>query len=608
MNYFDFLPEEVQKYIEDNRFTGLNDEVLAVLVHSQLQELYNIDCVGVPIPTNHQIECFLKMKKAYREEGFSFALFMEQGLGKTKVALMMAEWLYRQSKIYGIIVIAPNNLKYQWVEEQIPLHYPGETESIIWDGFGTQKAKREFYRVINSKDRMKIMSINVEAFSSDSVKQYVHMFCKSCKDVLVIIDESTTIKNGRRRPKRSGKREGAKRTNLILDGFANRKYKMILTGTATPNRPFDLWSQFEFLRYNYFHKDYWDFCKYHGEMIQVRRSNSKKLSLELLDEETYRLVKYDLQTVADVNTHILDTGSAFPKTVTSAMTPWQLEEIALRRGITESGVMRISKMKELVQFKNLDQLREQITPITYFRKTTEVLDMPPQIYETLPCEMSGEQKKLYKEMKHNMMAEYDGDTVSTLYKQVMYIRCQQITGGLFPYPIEVIKKGLEEGRIVTSYSTKRINPNGKLNALSVALDDVDPDQSKIYWAWFTGEQELIYDMLCKKFGSSIVGLYRDNKKEVEQAFKGGEIKHFVSGDSGSFGLNLQISHLQYFYSNNHRADIRDQKEKRSHRMGQVNPVTYIDLVCRGSKDKTILEVLKRKMDLMEFFRKGENSD
>jgi len=617
-NYFEFLSEEEQTYLNDNRFTGLNDWDMAAKLKYALYNKYNINLgADTPIPTNHQIDAYLQLTSKHDEErGLVGAMFMEQGLGKSKMAIMFADYLYRKKVIGGMIVIAPNNLKYQWVEEQVPIHYPGKVDSIVWDGFNTQGSKKVFSEVIKSTGKLKVFAINVEAFSSASIKQYVHMFMDSCGDALIVVDESTTIKNGRRAPKGRSKRAGAKRTNLILDGFSKRKNKLILTGTATPNRPFDLWAQFEFLRYDYFNKDYWTFCKYHGEMIHVKRHNATRLSLELLDQKTFSLVKSDIENLHineclirnDCRVPVCDIDTC-PNYKAKGFSPWDLEEIALRRGLTESGVLRIEKMKELIQFKNLEELKESMSPITSFRKTREVLDMPAQIYEKLSCSLSNEQKKLYNDMVKDMMAEYEGDALSTLFKQVLFIRCQQITGGLFPYPVDIIKKGLDgEVNEIKEYKTKRITPNGKLNALSTALDDIDPDQSIIYWAWFTGEQELIYEMLCKKYGSQRVGLYRDNKKEVEQAFKAGEIKHFVSGDSGSFGLNLQVSHLQYFYSNNHRADIRDQKEKRSHRIGQVYPVTYIDIVAKGTKDQTILDVLHRKMDLIEFFRKGEDYD
>lgn len=616
-NYFDFLSKEEQLVLDTERFANSLSPVLREKIYTFLESEYEIFCDGVPVPTNHQIECFLQMKENVNDDtGFSFALFMEQGLGKTKSALMMVEYLYGKEKIDSVLIISPNNLKYQWVEEQIPLHFPYPTKMVVWDGMGSAKKRNEFGELLKSNHAIRFFSVNVEAFSAESIKQYVHMFCKASKGVMIIVDESTSIKNGRRKPKGRSQRKGAKRTNLILDGFQNRRYKMILTGTATPNRPFDLWAQFEFLRYDFFHKDYWDFCKYHGEMMQVKHANAKRHSLELLDEKTFSMVKSDLKSLYMENCIYRQTCmtalcspdkcSRYKQT---GITPYQLEEIAQRRGLTESGVLRIADMKELIQFKNLDQLKESISGITYFCKTEEVLDLPEKVYQTIPCELSPEQRKLYKEMEHNMMTEYEGEQLTTLFKQVMYMRCQQIAGGLFPFPVDIIKKGYEEGdQIFTEYRTKPIATNGKLSALSIALDDIDPDQSKIYWSWFVGEQDLIYSMLCEKYGSQYVGLYRNNKKEVERAFKAGEIIHFVSGDSGSFGLNLQKSFLQFFYSNNHRADIRDQKEKRSHRIGQNNTVVYNDLICRGTKDQKILDILKRKMNLIDYFRSGDDRE
>ena len=94
-----------------------------------------------------------------------------------------------------------------------------------------------------------MFSTNVEAYQFEKIHNYITPLLQG--KCFVVIDESAKIKNGCR--KKRGKRCGAKRTNTILDLFIDLRYKGILSGTPSPNSPFDLWSQFEFLKQNYFY-------------------------------------------------------------------------------------------------------------------------------------------------------------------------------------------------------------------------------------------------------------------------------------------------------------------------------------------------------------------
>ena len=44
-------------------------------------------------------------------------------------------------------------------------------------------------------------------------------------------------------------------------------------------------------------------------------------------------------------------------------------------------------------------------------------------------------------------------------------------------------------------------------------------------------------------------------------------------------------------------EMRSQSEDRCHRKGQINRVTYVDLVCPGSVDERILRSLRQKIDM-----------
>lgn len=640
-NYYDeILTEEEQADIIKWRFedyTKVSVVTRFKVSYMLKQEFDLVHEVTIPCPTQKQLEYLRKQidnltvnKDVYKAS----AGLIEQGLGKTKSAILWACWLYQHGYIDKVVVLSPNDLKNQWILEQFPLHACSEWRAHIWQSMTTKKEQKAFERIIcrneqlktikedfKDYDRLKIFSVNIEAMSHTSVMSYMRKFCQcgEDKEVLVVIDESTTIKNGSRKPiGKDTKRKGSKRANAVIDGFANRPFKMILTGTATPNSPFDLWAQFEFLIRNYFGLPLFDFQRRYGEMVYVSPAPGRRKHFELLSPKLYSQVKARLKQygigertrpsdclkpvcVERVNCGRLDCKI-------KELSRDYAEMIAEEYGMTESAIQRISEMTELKQHKHLEELKEKMLPISFFCKTEECEDLPEKVFRELTCSMSKEQNQVYKQMQSEMMTVFKGETLSTLYKNVMYMRCQQIAGGLYPYPVELCKKLLVDGEEIevtkTEYRYKYFDKNPKLDALMEDIETID--KPIIFWARFIEEQRLIYERLKKEYGSESVGWYHAKEKhKVETDFKAGKIRFFVGAKSAARGLNLQRSGNQYFYSNDFEADTRDQKIKRSHRMGRVGACIFTDVMMRATRDRQIMEVLNRKMDMIEFFRKGD---
>lgn len=540
------------------------------------------DYRNVPEKYEHQKEAL-----SFIEDKNVFALFMEQGTGKTKVAIEKSLSLFIKDKINCLIVISPNAVKEQWIQEQFPEHcYIHNWIGFVWEGLKTKKSKKEFEDSLNQKDKLFIFSVNVEAFQSDRIDQYLKIILTKFDPnrIFIVIDESTRIKNGRRKPKK-GKRAGAKRTNKILDFFHNVSYKAIMTGTPTPRSPFDLWSQFEFLQKDFFGMDYFYFQHRYGIMIK-RKTNEGRQYNTTLDEKTYNIIKYKL--------------NKFEK-----LTPQIVEEIAFRNGLKTQDIILISKMKKYSSYKNLEELKNKIEPITFFKKKKDCLDLPDKVYEKLYCVMGKEQSRIYKDLKKKLYAEYLEKEINVTSKLVMTLRLQMITGGIFPYSHTDIKLNKEGEEYFDSYfDYEYILDGGKIKTLLEDLEEVSSETSIIIWANFRGEIDLIYKKLSEA-GYSCGRYYGGSSIDIVEQFKHNLIKVLIANPlKGGEGLNLQISTLHYFYSNSFKADSRLQAEDRSHRIGQTNKVTYKDLICKETIDEKIYNILKRKENLIDYFRSG----
>ena len=67
--------------------------------------------------------------------------------------------------------------------------------------------------------------------------------------------------------------------------------------------------------------------------------------------------------------------------------------------------------------------------------------------------------------------------------------------------------------------------------------------------------------------------------------------------TAGFGLTLTAATNVIYYANDFNLETRIQSEDRCHRIGQHHPVTYVDLVTRGSIDEYIVRSLRAKIDL-----------
>lgn len=194
-------------------------------------------------PFEHQWEALLRSV----DEKY-FAYLMEMGTGKTKVLIDNVVQLFRDGKILGLILVAPNGVHRQFVREQLPTHCPDDIplDTFIYQSGGPkafQVRKANFLKPNSAK--LRVLSINVEALSHKSGVQYVMNFMKSfsagpaVKPLMMAIDESTRIKN-----------IGSGRSKNIraLGKFA--EYRRILSGSPITRGIEDLYGQFLFLSPN----------------------------------------------------------------------------------------------------------------------------------------------------------------------------------------------------------------------------------------------------------------------------------------------------------------------------------------------------------------------
>ena len=183
-------------------------------------------------PYAHQITA---LEKSWNKEVFAY--FMEMGTGKSKVLIDNISMLYDKGKINGALIIAPKGVYQNWYDTEIPVHMAAHVEKdvVLWKAMINQKQQNELNKLFESTEKLHVLCMNVEAFSTKKGLDFAAKFM-SCHNTLMAIDESTTIKN-----------PDAKRTKNIVALGKYAKYKRILTGSPVTKSPLDLYKQCEFL-------------------------------------------------------------------------------------------------------------------------------------------------------------------------------------------------------------------------------------------------------------------------------------------------------------------------------------------------------------------------
>lgn len=189
-------------------------------------------------------EPYAHQKQAWQESWDKeyYALFMEMGTGKSKVAIDTIAALYEAKKIDTALILAPKGVYDNWVQGEIPTHLPDRIKRKVlrWQPNVSKKFLAELkdfaLPALREKGYLHLFVMNVEAFSSGKGAETALDFLKLNPKSIMIVDESTTIKNRQ-----------AQRTKNIVKCGRVAKYRRILTGSPITKSPMDLFSQCDFL-------------------------------------------------------------------------------------------------------------------------------------------------------------------------------------------------------------------------------------------------------------------------------------------------------------------------------------------------------------------------
>ncbi|MCL2061343.1 MAG: DEAD/DEAH box helicase [Firmicutes bacterium] len=177
------------------------------------------------IKTEAKLKAFDYQKEAFEtvKDLEYAAIFHEQGLGKTKIAIDLLLYWLKETSIDTVLIVTKKQLVNNWKNEF-------ETHTFIKPTILSNDKANNYYAFTSPS---RVIITNFESLQTE--RQQFELYLKT-RYVAIIIDESAKLKN----PK-------SNLTQTFLELAPLFKKRVIMTGTPVANRPYDIWSQIYFL-------------------------------------------------------------------------------------------------------------------------------------------------------------------------------------------------------------------------------------------------------------------------------------------------------------------------------------------------------------------------
>ena len=242
---------------------------------------------------------------------------------------------------------------------------------------------------------------------------------------------------------------------------------------------------------------------------------------------------------------------------------------------------------QIVGYKNLKELNGLLDNFSYRVRKQDCLDLPDKVYTKRVVELTPEQARMYSDLKKIALGICEEGTVTPTTILTQLLRLQQVCSGHVK---------LDDGTIKTFTSAK-------IKELEAVVEEIDG--KAIIWANFTHDIESIVELLTNMYGEdSVVSYYgatsTDQRDYAMSSFQNpdSQVRFFVGQPrTGGYGLTLTQASTVIYYSNSYDLEVRLQSEDRAHRIGQVNKVTYIDIIAEKTVDEKVLQALRSKIDI-----------
>jgi SNF2 family DNA or RNA helicase len=245
------------------------------------------------------------------------------------------------------------------------------------------------------------------------------------------------------------------------------------------------------------------------------------------------------------------------------------------------------QFNQIVGYRHLEELSEKVDQFSYRVLKKDCLDLPEKSYTVRYVSMTPDQVKMYNELRDEALTLLDtGDLITVQNVMTQMLRLQQVLSGHLM---------TDEGELI-ELETKR---------LDAVLEILEETSGKvILWSRFRNDIQRLEKLLGEKYPLQVASYYGDTpddeRQEIVTKFQdpNSGLRFFIGNPAtAGYGLTLTEANTVIYYANDFNLETRIQSEDRCHRIGQQNPVTYIDLITEKTIDEKIVQALRNKIDI-----------
>ena len=246
---------------------------------------------------------------------------------------------------------------------------------------------------------------------------------------------------------------------------------------------------------------------------------------------------------------------------------------------------------EIMGYRNLNELQEQLDSIMLRRLKKDVLDLPEKTHINECVEMTPKQEIIYKEVTAQIRANIDQIKMANNPLSEL-IRMRQATG-------------------YTGILSSTIKESAKLDRMEELVEEAVSNGKKVViFSNWTQMTDVIYRRLNKYHPAIITGQTDDTMRQVMvNDFQNNEDVKVIIGTIGAMGtgLTLTAGTVEIFMDEPWNRANKEQAEDRCHRVGTKENVTIYTLICKGMIDERINELVEKKGQMADALVDGVHS-
>jgi hypothetical protein len=239
--------------------------------------------------------------------------------------------------------------------------------------------------------------------------------------------------------------------------------------------------------------------------------------------------------------------------------------------------------REVLGFKNLEEMQNIMARNSVTARKAEALDLPPTTDVTIPVDLSPAEKRAYAEMKNTLAAQLADGTITVADNVlVKLMRLRQITSGFI--------------HDTATNTTVELGTSKVRMIKSICQDNLDSERRIVVFSVFRHEIEQLTDALQRR-DTDVLTITGDTPTSERRAIR----ERFGSSDprrmiliAQTRTMSLAVNELvtashAVFGSLSLQRDDMIQARDRLNRIGQTRPVTFWYALAPGTVDEIIMD-------------------